>query len=665
MFILSPDPAPAQNCEPDIVSCNYGKYYSGTVTWTSLIEINTPNLKHSGRSQITATIIDGKVICSGYNSINREDRTGRYTEEGPVSGSGFLVVEKPFASSTDRSGKYLISVWSPSAATKWSNVPKVDGYGPPTSGTIPAEPASWRGHEADEIIYEHDTEDFSLLAGTETYEHPEADAANHVTGTVTITWNLSMPEELILIVRPQGYDAWRPEPGPDENSPGPRLLPVGFELFGKGKSAPKRKVDHFELELRDTSREPGIALNMPLVPAAVSGPDLRIAAESVPPGDEGQAASVSSPDGRTGSAAIAAYDGGGWSTLVVTAVLDSGVRVQGHLEKPEGPSEILLPKREPGSKIARSWLVANGNSADNADDEKTPGNAYDGDGFSVYEEYRGLVMKGQWRTLDPRQKELLVEVEKTGGFAAAARTGFNLFERASRIKVLALDPGELAEDRVVNRNAGNAHLLSQHALRLEQGNLPAGEAGENQPVVQKGKTPKDSQRVVIDAAQIHDHVIAQSAAASAAHVPMSYSEGDYLAETIAHEIAHGAGVDHHGPSSDQPNRVVERQHTNFRIFGFDGRLNLTRPFPIEGRVGSQGGESSGDLGCLMAYTDMYQWAYASEGGLNIFRALPLLPLGNRFCTSAAGTGINAATPGPSFFGDATWGNCAAKLRVRD
>jgi hypothetical protein len=40
-------------------------------------------------------------------------------------------------------------------------------------------------------------------------------------------------------------------------------------------------------------------------------------------------------------------------------------------------------------------------------------------------------------------------------------------------------------------------------------------------------------------------------------------------------------------------------------------------------------------------------------------------LGKRFCTSVDGTGINAANPGPSYFGPATWGNCAAKLKVRD
>jgi hypothetical protein len=480
-----------------------------------------------------------------------------------------------------------------------------------------------------------------------------------------IAATLTLAEDVMLIVRAQGYDSWKPEPGTGENSPGPRPLSVGFELVGLNGRPPLRKVVRFELELQKTSREPGITLNMPLAPAGVSGPDLRLVAAGVPPGGEGQTANVPSPDGRTGSAGIAAYDGGGWSTLVVKAVLDNGTRVTGHFEKPDGPSEILLPKREAGSKIAISWLAANGNPRDDADIETTPGNAHPGDGLSAYEEYRGLVVKGKYRRLDPGQKELLIEVEKK--FAAGAQTGLNLFGNASRIMVIALDPGELAQDRVINRNAGNGHLLSQHALRLEQGSLPEGEAGVNQPKEQKGKTPKDSQRVVIDSAQIDAHVRKQAAAAVAAQVTIPYVFEGYLAVTIAHEIAHGVGVDHHGPSSNLPKRTVEKHQTNFKIYGSNRREIEARPWEID-RAGPQGCESSGDLGCLMAYTDMYQWAYENKDGLHVYRKLPILPLGTRFCTSDKGTGINdpgPTNPGPPYFGNATWGDCAARLRVRD
>jgi hypothetical protein len=483
---------------------------------------------------------------------------------------------------------------------------------------------------------------------------------------IGVTMGPEEPVDADVIVLPETYDSWLPVPGPDEGTAGPLPLTVAFELRGKGQKPPTRKVLRFVVKLRETSREPGVALNMPIVPAGRPGPDLQFLAEGgASVSDEAQAATVPSPDGKTGRIRIAAFDGGAWSTFTVEAVLEGGPRippVQGHLEKPSGPTEILLPKRTPGSKIASSWLAASGNPREDADAEATPGNGNPGDGLSAYEEYRGLVAKGMYRRLDPRRKELAVEVTEAFSRAGGA-AGLSLFRNASNIDVVELRPGELAADRVVNRNAGHAHLVAQHALRLVQGSLPAGEAGVNEPKAQKGKTPKDSQRVVIDVAQIEEHVRAQAAAA--ASVTMPYTLGDYLAVTIAHEIAHGVSADHHGQSSDQPTRTVEQHQTSFRIYGSDGREIATRPFPIHGRVGSQGGESSGDLGCLMAYTDMYQWAYASEGDLNVYRALPLLPLGTRFCTFAAGTGINAAKPGPTYFGPATWGNCAAKLRVRD
>jgi len=487
---------------------------------------------------------------------------------------------------------------------------------------------------------------------------------------IAVTIGAEEPLDELIVLPEKKYDSWLPVPGPDEGTPGSLPLTIALELRGKGRKPPGRKVVRFEIKLRDTSRQPGIALNMPLAPAPKPGPDLRFLAEGgTTVSDEGQSATVPSPDGKTGKITIAAFDGGAWSTFTAEAVLEGGSRIphiQGHLEKPDGPTEILLPKRSPGSKIASSWLADNGNPRDDADIETTPGNANPGDGLSAYEEYRGLVVKGEHKRLDPRLKELLIEVTKEFSEAGGA-AGLSLFKSASNIEVVELRPGELAQDRVVNRNAGNAHLLPQHALRLVRGSLPEGEAGQNQPKTQKGKTPKDSQLVVIDIAQIDAHVRKQAAAAAEAKVPMPYTLGDYLAVTIAHEIAHGVGLDHHGPSSNLPDRTVEKHQTNFRIYGSNRREIETRPWEIA-HAGSQGCESSGDLSCLMAYTDMYQWAYASEGGLNVYRKLPLLPLGTRFCTSAQGTGINdpgPTNPGPSYFGNATWGNCAAKLRVRD
>ncbi len=197
-------------CEPYLVGCNYGKYYSGTVTWSTVLEVNAPDLTDSSRSQVTATIALGKVSCSGHESASREDWRGRYKAEGRVSGSGLLIVEKPHASPTDRSGTYRISVACPSAELSWSDVPKVDGYGPPKSGVVPATPAE-ENRGADGMVYEHEAADFSRLAGTETYENPDADAVNHTTGTITITWSLSNGPQVVRADPGGPYTAVRGE----------------------------------------------------------------------------------------------------------------------------------------------------------------------------------------------------------------------------------------------------------------------------------------------------------------------------------------------------------------------------------------------------------------------------------------------------------------------
>jgi hypothetical protein len=493
---------------------------------------------------------------------------------------------------------------------------------------------------------------------------------NHIHIAVTIGAEEQLDE---LIVLPEKrYDSWLPVPGPDEGTPGPLPLTFTLELRGKGQKPPGHKVVKFEIKLRDTSRQPGIALNMPLAPAAKPGPDLQFLAEGgTTVSDEGQSATVPSPDGKTGTITIAAFDGGAWSTFTAEAVLEGGSRIphiQGHLEKPDGPTEILLPKRSPGSKIASSWLAANGNPRDAADEETTPGNAHPGDGLSAYEEYRGLVVKGEHKRLDPRKKELLIEVPRD--LSNSVARGIALFAAASGITVIELNPGELAPDRVVNRNAGNAHLLPQHGLRLLKENLPRGVLGRNEPEGKTGKTPKDSERVVFDLAQIKSAFDKQATEAAAAHLQLPFTPEEYLAATIAHEIAHGVGGDHHGPSSNQPTNYTAYppggSNRVYRIYGSDGIEIRTRPFEIVGRVGLIGGEESGDLSCLMGYTDMYQWAFSQgDDGALVYRAVPFLKVGSRFCTSLKGTGINAERPGPSFFGDAKEGNCAAKLRVRD
>jgi len=156
-FALAVAPLPAQvsgawsRCNMDTLSTwNCASYYSGTVSLTS--ELKGPNVNQS--RSIVATITAGRVTCKVKDPDTPEF-------EGP----GMLAVEH---GSTAASGKYKISVWCPE-----------DAENRPTREDSPVIES-----------YEQQATDYATLDGKDAHEHPDADAANGLTGTETITWRL-------------------------------------------------------------------------------------------------------------------------------------------------------------------------------------------------------------------------------------------------------------------------------------------------------------------------------------------------------------------------------------------------------------------------------------------------------------------------------------------
>jgi hypothetical protein len=86
-------------------------------------------------------------------------------------------------------------------------------------------------------------------------------------------------------------------------------------------------------------------------------------------------------------------------------------------------------------------------------------------------------------------------------------------------------------------------------------------------------------------------------------------------------------------------------------------------------VGVEQGESSGDDACLMRYDR--NGAYVKTGQPNVRVIIQTdrnpEPVGCRICKSRTGTGINAASPGPSRYGNAApgRGECLSKIKISD
>ncbi len=69
---------------------------------------------------------------------------------------------------TGNSGEYTIKIWCPESQGE-----QPDGGDAPTIQT-----------------YDQRSADYGTLEGKDAHEHPDADAANGVTGTETVTWRL-------------------------------------------------------------------------------------------------------------------------------------------------------------------------------------------------------------------------------------------------------------------------------------------------------------------------------------------------------------------------------------------------------------------------------------------------------------------------------------------
>jgi hypothetical protein len=138
-------------CNQDsLATWNCARYYTGTVTRKS--ELKGQNFRETW--SITATVTAGRVTCSVVKD-----------EDPAFEAPGMLVVAQE---GTTGSGGYGIQVWCPSEAG--------ERVGRSDSPTIE--------------IMDKTAKSYATLVGTESYEHPDADSVNGVSGTVAVTWDL-------------------------------------------------------------------------------------------------------------------------------------------------------------------------------------------------------------------------------------------------------------------------------------------------------------------------------------------------------------------------------------------------------------------------------------------------------------------------------------------
>ena len=166
-----------------------------------------------------------------------------------------------------------------------------------------------------------------------------------------------------------------------------------------------------------------------------------------------------------------------------------------------------------------------------------------------------------------------------------------------------------------------------------------------------------------------------------------------MSVAMCHELLHALGVRHHGDGDydvvwkvdgtavkefhvAEDGRTPVGSGTPIRVLKQDG-TDVTAKFVERhadgsetlGIVGVEQGESSGDDTCMMRYDRNSAYLTKSAPDARVLVQPDVNPesVGSKICTSRTGTGINAASPGPSRYGNAAPGRgaCMEKIKVSD
>ncbi len=486
------------------------------------------------------------------------------------------------------------------------------------------------------------------------------------------------------------------------------------KVYKAGETDPVTLPYKTTFRLTDVSHNPGWCMNYP-AQNPDQKPDLRFFAEerAAPQfekvtDDECTTIAAPAPVELT----VMSYDYGAHGRLAATVEV-AGRRIEARSRLGNEGSGLLIPCRSSRSVIADPWREAN---AVQLVDDKVDKDGYDsdigvshlGDGFSVYEEYRGFCENGKHIRTDPRQRDYMVRNE----VGAAAEDGLTLFSSVAAINVHhKFQAGEFGRpapadglpfDKVMNCNHDPAfHVVDQHGMVLRSTTEDTGgaEAILRVPNDNEPWSPARFKYILIGADfQPGDWntvmgVLHPDGSFTVDPTGKSTLRTNLFAMVVAHELFHTVGIRHHGEDDiarvkwtvDPANPAViletdasgsarpvtlvndltgEPIAANGELFG---RLNGKEYW-----VGVEHGQHSGVEDCIMRYNNAAAYArgnvrYFLKNAEGVNRVAKEIA-GIALCEAARGTGVNAAAfePRPRY-GDAAEGrgNCKAQVRVSD
>lgn len=231
---------------------------------------------------------------------------------------------------------------------------------------------------------------------------------------ITLKLHGKKPTVEAIVSVTEDFGNWIPKAGKDEKVPG-NGVPVSVRLIDKNKGAQvNNRVARFRFELVSVSKEKGICTNYPL--RGTTDFDLSINPETNPHLSvtaDGQSAE-SKQELPVCTVLINAYDWGAFGKLKVTAKLSNGQEIVAILEDDKEKTLLTIPKDENDNRVADVWEKEQGvflrNENSFWDEDNQPANQRrNGDGYTLYEEYRGFRTLTQTHVrTSPSKKDLFV-----------------------------------------------------------------------------------------------------------------------------------------------------------------------------------------------------------------------------------------------------------------
>lgn len=310
---------------------------------------------------------------------------------------------------------------------------------------------------------------------------------NQCTGRAVARLNakLDPPDEEMTFLPAETYESWIPAPLP-ERMPGIQVTPAGTKLRVTVKIQPKKgtgevREDIIHFSLQDVTRHKGNTGNYP--GSGAEKDDLRFSADQ----DEGiivdgPMSAHTSEKVSEATVQIEALDTAAYGKLTAKAQkLDLKA-----IYKPTNTYALAIPRDDDNNKIADAWERQVGQAANPQEDrDPAPGQGRPGDGLTVFDEYRGLVVLDPGgnkvhRRFDPRVRELVV-VDSGNIFDAG------LWLSASGVQAVKVDESMIAgggdpeESRVVNFNLSGEKKKYAVRVMTMPGNDDPDDPGKTNP----------------------------------------------------------------------------------------------------------------------------------------------------------------------------------------